>query len=290
MTIVDWPISKLKVYPRNARKITDKAVDKVAISIKEFGWRQPIVVDTDGVIVIGHVRRLAAMKLGLLHVPVHIADNLTPAQIKALRLMDNRSHDDVQWDEDLLGPELCELKLLDIDLNLTGFDTREIDALLANPDDDDKANECPEVPVAPVSRAGDLWLCGPHRVLCGDSTDAVAVATLLGGKKAPFLMVTDPPYGVDYDPTWRDGVGAFGTPGKGNSNVIQRGKVQNDDRSDWAAAYEHFPGSVVYAWHASLKTIETGVSLLAAGFEVRACIIWRKQQALFGQGTLSLAA
>src|SRR6516225_1610062 len=114
-----WPIDKPIPYARNSRKIPERAIDKVAASIKEFGWRQPIVVDSEGVIIVGHVRLLAAKKLGLHQVPVHVADNLTPAQVKAYRLMDNRSHEEADWDLDLLGPELEELRDLDFELSLT---------------------------------------------------------------------------------------------------------------------------------------------------------------------------
>src|SRR5580700_3045438 len=117
-----WPIDKPIPYAKNSRKIPQRAIDKVAASINEFGWRAPIVVDKDGVIICGHTRLLAAKKLGLTQVPVHVADNLTPAQVKAYRLMDNRSHEEAEWDLELLGPELEELHALDFDLELTGFD------------------------------------------------------------------------------------------------------------------------------------------------------------------------
>ena len=122
MKIALLPIEKLIPYARNARTIPQAAVDKVAASIKEFGWQKPIVVDTDGVVVAGHVRLLAAKQLGLEKVPVHVATDLTPGQIKAFRLMDNRSHQETGWDLDLLGPEMAELQAFNIDIALTGFD------------------------------------------------------------------------------------------------------------------------------------------------------------------------
>src|SRR5579862_4874300 len=198
-----WPTEKPIPYARNSRKIPQRAIDKVAASIQEFGWRQPIVVDKDGVVICGHARLLAAKKLGLKQVPVHVAANLTPAQVKAYRLMDNRSHEEADWDTDLLGPELEELRDLDFDLSLTGFDPAELEDFLADPDADDRANAAPPVPENAVSRPGDLWLCGPHRVLCGDATSADAVARLLGDRK-PLLMVCDPPYGISLDSEWRD--------------------------------------------------------------------------------------
>ena len=131
---VRWcDIDKVTPYARNSCKIPERAVDKVAASINEYGWCQPIVVDKDFVVVCGHTRLLAAKKLGLKQVPIHVADNLTPAQIKAYRLMDNRSHDESTFDLELLGPELEELRGLDFDLELTGFDEREIEDLLADP-------------------------------------------------------------------------------------------------------------------------------------------------------------
>src|SRR5712692_11039828 len=116
-----WPLGRITPYARNARKIPPAAVDKVAASIQEFGWRQPIVVDRDGVIIVGHVRLLAAHKLDLKEAPVHVASNLTPAQVRAYRLLDNRSHEETSWDEGLLGLELLDLKGMGIDLDLTGF-------------------------------------------------------------------------------------------------------------------------------------------------------------------------
>src|SRR6202022_3710894 len=129
-----WPIDKVIPFARNARKIPPSAIDKVAASIKEFGWRQPIVVDREGVIICGHTRLLAARKLGIEQVPVHVAENLSPAQVRAYRLMDNRSHEETDWDLELLGPELEELRDLDFDLTLTGFAERALEHMLAAPE------------------------------------------------------------------------------------------------------------------------------------------------------------
>ena len=130
MNIERWSVDALVPYERNARTITPAAVDKVAASIEEFGWRQPIVVDADHVIIVGHARLLAARKLGLTEVPVHVADNLTPGQAKAYRLMDNRSHEETSWDGTLLADCLADLRASDADLELTGFRSDEIDAFL----------------------------------------------------------------------------------------------------------------------------------------------------------------
>ena len=150
-----WPIDRPIPYARNPRKISAAAVDKVAASIKEFGFRQPIVVDREGVIIVGHTRLLAARKLGLDVVPVHVAENLTPAQARAYRLLDNRSHDETTWDEALLGPELLDLKGMELDLSLTGFDVREIDTAIAAATQREEVIDvaAPEPPKNPVSVA-----------------------------------------------------------------------------------------------------------------------------------------
>jgi ParB-like nuclease domain len=209
LKVCSWPIDRPIPYARNSRKIPERAIEKVAASIKEFGWRVPIVVDKDGVVICGHTRLLAAKKLGLEHVPVHVADNLTLAQVKAYRLMDNRSHEETNWDLELLGPELQELRGLDFDLTLTGFDQHEIDDFLCDPDADDRANIAPPLPEYPVARSGDVWIMGKHRIICGDCTHANVVAQLLS-HVMPHLMVADPPYGISLDSEWRDRAGLNG--------------------------------------------------------------------------------
>src|SRR6516225_2530116 len=202
-----WPIDRLVLYARNPRK-NDAVVDRMCSSIREFGFKIPVLARSDGEVVDGHLRLKAARKLGITEVPVILCDEWTPAQVKAFRLMVNRSVTWADWDEELLVLELADLHDLEFDLSLTGFDTREIDSLLAFTDDD-KANEVPPVPENPVSRIGDLWVCGDHRVLCDDATSPQAVARLLGDRK-PRLLVTDPPYGIALDSEWRDRAGLNG--------------------------------------------------------------------------------
>ena len=132
MEVTIWPLERIVPYARNARKIPAQAVDKVAASLREFGWRQPIVVDREGIIICGHTRLLAAQKLGRTEAPVHVAENLTAAQVRAYRLLDNRSHEESGWDPDLLSFELLDLRGMGVDLDLTGFNMDEIDAFLAN--------------------------------------------------------------------------------------------------------------------------------------------------------------
>ncbi|HUJ51208.1 MAG TPA: DNA methyltransferase [Bryobacteraceae bacterium] len=280
MKIEIWPIDRPKDYEKNARKWSARAIEKVGASIREFGWRQPVVVDSEGVIVIGHLRRAAGKSIGLTECPVHVAADLTAVQIRALRLTDNRTNQESDWDEALLGPELMDLKALEFDLSLTGFDTRELDALLLTPDVDAKANACPDVPTAPVSRVGDLWRLGPHRVLCGNSTHKDAVTRLFtstSGVVTPTLLVADPPYGVEYHPEWRAEAGV-------NDNRSKMGTVANDGRADWREAWALFGGDVMYVWHAGKHAAVVQASIEAAGFEIRNQIIWAKDRFALSRG------
>jgi len=199
LTIEWWPIERPVPYARNPRVASEEAITKVAASITEYGFRQPIVVDADGVIIAGHTRLLAAQRLELKQVPVHVAAELTPQQAKAYRIADNRSAQETSWDDEFLSLELEELLTAKVDLALTGFDAEELDAILATPTEGlTDPDEVPEPPEEPISKPGDLWLLGDHRLLCGDATKAEDVARLMDGKKA-VMMATDPPYLVDYD-------------------------------------------------------------------------------------------
>ena len=188
-----WDIERLQPYARNPRK-NDEAVPRMAGLIREFGFRVPVIIRSSGEVIDGHLRLKAAWSLGMTQVPVVIADDWSEAQVKAFRLAVNRSAEWAQWDDDLLKLELEDLKLADFDLDLIGFDIAELDAGgtegLTDPDD------VPEVQEQPVSRQGDIWLLGKHRLMCGDSTDAGSVALLMAGEKA-CLLLTDPPYGVN---------------------------------------------------------------------------------------------
>jgi DNA modification methylase len=267
----------LKPYPHNPRLISQAAIDKVLASVREFGWRQPIVVDEDGVILVGHTRRLAALKGGYKAVPVHDAIGLSDAQKKAYRLADNRTGEESEWDMPVLATEIAGLRALDFDLKPLGFDTPELRALEAKEPGKD-AEAVPEPPKAPVTRLGDLWQLGDHYVRCGDSTKAEDVAELLDGAK-PGLMVTDPPYGVNYDPDWRNRSSIGWSPSRST------GLVENDDRADWQEAYALFPGDVAYVWHpAGAKQVEFYNSLVAVGFEIRMQIVWAKPHFPVGRG------
>lgn len=189
-----WPIERLVEYARNPRK-NDHAVDKTAAAIKEFGFRVPIVAKSDGTIVDGHLRLKAARKLKLAEVPVVLADDMTEAQIKAFRISVNKVAELADWDVDLLKLEFEELQELDFDLDLTGFDEKELANLLADQTEGlTDPDEMPELAASPVTVLGDVWCMGEHRLLCGDSTDGAAIARLMKSERAALLF-TSPPYG-----------------------------------------------------------------------------------------------
>src|SRR3954447_3121668 len=280
MEVVIWPLERITPFARNARKIPPEAVLKVASSIREFGWRQPIVVDRDGVIVCGHTRLLAAQHLGLHEAPVHVADNLAPAQVRAYRLLDNRSHDETTWDEDLLGLELLDLKGMGVDLDLTGFDFAEIDELLARAEPGAGLTDpdaVPEVPVAAVSEPGNLWVLGDHRVLCGDATAQGDVSRLMMQDSAD-LVFTDPPYNVDYEGYTEDRLKL-----KGDKMTAEQFRTF---LANVFASYRTVVknGASIYVCHSSSWQREFQDALESAGFDVRCQIIWAKNIFAWGFG------
>ena len=278
MDVVDLPLEQIIPYARNPRR-NAQAIATVAASIQEFGWRQPIVVDEAMVVLAGHTRLEAARKLGFKTAPVHIAKGLTEAQARAFRIMDNRSSENAEWDKDLLNLELADLLEADFDLGLTGFTEDELTALMSSLGEgtgpQDGEDDIPETPEDPISRSGDLWILGNHRLLCGDSTVATDVERVLNGVK-PLLLVSDPPYGVEYDPSWRNQVGAAKTK--------RTGKVLNDDRADWREAWALFPGDVAYVWHGALHAATVAESLEVTGFNIRSQIIWAKERLVLSRG------
>lgn len=269
-----WPIDRLVPYNKNARTHSDDQVEQIAASIREFGFTNPILVDSENGIIAGHGRLMAAKVVGLDQVPVIVLDHLTDAQRRAYILADNKLALNAGWDDALLSEELRTLDGEDFDLSVIGFSDEELADLLEPPEVDgvDGADEdaVPETPVEPVTVLGDVWVLGKHRLMCGDATDASAVDKLLSGAK-PNLMVTDPPYGVKYEAGWRaEAKGRVKTEREETSNL------QNDDRADWYDAWVLFPGDVVYVWHASAFTDVVMDSIRRAGFEVKQQIIWNK--------------
>ncbi len=218
MKIEHRKLSDIKPYERNPR-INDQAVDAVANSIKEFGFRQAIVVDGEGVIIVGHTRLKAAQKLGLEEIPVHVARGLTPEQIKAYRIADNKTADLSEWDYDLLPLELDDLQAADYDLGLLGFDRDELAKLLGGELQEGLTDPdgVPEPPDEAITQPGDLWILGNHRLLCGDSSKPEDVDRLLDGA-AIHLVNTDPPYNVKVEPRSNNAIAAgnssFANPNK----------------------------------------------------------------------------
>jgi DNA modification methylase len=278
MKVEIWPIENLIPYARNPRHIPQSAVNKVAASIREFGFRQPIVVDQKGVIIVGHVRLLAAQQLELTNVPVHVATELTVAQVNAYRLADNRTNQEASWDMEALAFELTNLKLDEFDLDLTGFNLDEIDELLAEKTvgltDDDAA---PAVPEFALTEPGDLWLLGNHRLLCGDSTSIHQVERLMAGEKAD-LVFTDPPYNVDYEGYTEEKLKIQGD--KMTPEQFQEFLESVFSSYIWALK----PGGSMYVCHPSSWQREFQGALELSDFEVRCQIIWAKNTFAWGFG------
>jgi DNA modification methylase len=211
-------------------------------------------------------------------VPVVVLDHLTETQRRAYVLADNRLALSAGWDEELLRTELKALEDETFDLELIGFSDEELGALLTDktPEGLTDPDESVELTTQPVSGTGDIWQLGNHRIVCGDATNADEVERVLAGVR-PHLMVTDPPYGVEYDPKWRARAGV-------NSNRSKMGEVSNDDRADWREAWQLFPGNVAYIWHAGLQAATVQQSIETCGFTVRSQIIWSKDRFALSRG------
>src|SRR5579863_2037283 len=280
-----WPIERLAEYPRNPRR-NDAAVDRMVASIREFGLAIPVLARSSGEVIDGHLRLKAARKLeawpggDTTRIPVIPCDDWTDAQVKAFRLMVNRSVTWADWDEDALALELVDLKELDFDLGLTGFEDEELAQLLDAQDaaagltDEDAI---PELHESPVSAAGDLWILGNHKLLVGDATVGSDVAKLMAGDAAD-LVFTDLPYNVDYE-----------------GYTEERLKIKGDRMSD--ADFKQFleasfrsyrsivkPGASMYVCHSSSWQREFENALESAGFEVRCQLIWAKNTFAWGFG------
>ena len=265
MQIIEKNIKELIPYEKNPRK-NDKSVDKVAQSIDQFGFRVPVVIDKDNVIVCGHTRYKAAQKLHLASVPCVVADDLTDEQIKAYRLADNKVGEDSEWDIDLLQGELDDI--IDIDMADFGFDLTAAENKVVEDDDFEMS-----VPEEPKSKLGDIYQLGRHRLMCGDSTNIENVKQLVGGAQIDLLL-TDPPYNVNYE---------------GNA-----GKIKNDNMED--TAFRKFltdafvcawtvmkPGAAFHIWHADSEGYNFRGACRDAGFKVRQCLIWVKNALVLGR-------
>jgi len=294
VTVALIKLTDLALYERNARTHLQDQIEEIKASIRAFGFTNPILADLDdgGVIAAGHGRHMAveqmyeaeedvrlpngkALPAG--YVPVIDCSVWSDAQRRAYTLADNKIAANSGWDDDLLKIEIGDLlDLADEEAPVLGFSEKELRAFARALDGIEGAEErTPEPPWDPVSRPGDLWVLGVHRLLCGDSTCADNVARLLEGA-LPHLMVTDPPYGVDYDPAWRNDAGT--------SQTKRTGKVLNDDRADWREAWALFPGDVAYVWHGALHASEVAESLVFCGFGIRSQIIWGKERLVLSRG------
>lgn len=272
-----WPVDRLVPSPRNARTHNGAQVAEIAGSIRAFGFTNPILVGEDGDVIAGHGRLTAARNLGLTEVPVILLKGLSELQRRQLMLADNRIALNAGWDLEMLSLELKDLSTLGAGLSILGFTPKELSDALTHAgaggltDEDD----VPPLAEATVTRAGDIWCLGPHRLTCGDCTDPDAVKALIGDFQPP-LMATDPPYGVDYDPAWRHRAGV--------NHSGRVGRVRNDERADWEAAWALFPGNIAYVWHGALHATTVAESLVRQGFTIRAQIIWAKERLVIGRG------
>ena len=271
MQILEKRLDEIKPYERNPRK-NDEAVKYVAASIKEFGFKVPLVIDSDGVIVCGHTRYKAAQELGLPTVPCIMADDLTPEQIKAFRLADNKTAEIATWDDELLSGELADI--LDIDMGDFGFGLDDEEEEEPEVTDDNYNVAAPEVPNA---KRGDIYQLGDHRLMCGDATDADDVATLMNGIEAD-LLVTDPPYNVDY----------AGTKNGEDRRILNDKQEENNFLEFLEDALTNAreamkSGAVFYIWHADNQGLAFRSACENIGFHVRQCIIWNKNSFTIGR-------
>ena len=278
MQIEQIGIATLIPFAKNSRTHSDAQVAQIAASIREFGFTNPVLIDEANGIIAGHGRVMAARKLKLTEVPCIRLSHLSDAQKRAYVIADNKLALNAGWDEAMLKLELADLKALDFDLDLTGFDTDEIDALLAEKGTEGLTDpdETPEPPVEPVTRLGDVWVCGQHRVMCGSSLEMTAIERLCGDQRVDMLL-TDPPYNVAYTGKTKDAL-----------------TIQNDSMGD--EAFRTFlrdafvtadavlkPGAVFYVWHADSEGYNFRGACKDAGWKVRQCLIWQKSSMVMGR-------
>ena len=277
MQIEYLPANTLKPYEGNPRIHSDKQIKKLMSSIQEYGIVLPVLVDSDNIIIAGHAVVTSAQNLEISEIPCVRVSHLNEAQKRAYILADNRLAEDSEWDKNLLKSEMLRLRDdFGLELEYTGFESREILRLRMDIADTPKNEDStPELENFAVSQLGDIWLLGDNRIICGSCTDSDTVKKLLAGEK-PHIMITDPPYGVNYNPEWRNQVH--------NAHVVRNGRVLNDDIDDWRDAWKLFSGDVAYIWHASLHGETVAESLRACGFAIRSQIVWAKPKFALSRG------
>ena len=269
------PLSKLVPYVNNARTHSPEQINKLRSSLREFGFINPVIIDRDYGVIAGHGRILAAKEEGISEVPCVFADHLTEAQKKAYILADNRMAMDAGWDEELLRVEIESLQAADFDLSFTGFDEKELAKLFddGNEGKEDEFDVSSELEKPVFSKAGDVWLLGRHRLVCGDSTDPNTYDVLMDGKKAN-LVVTDPPYNVNYEGS--------------------AGKIKNDNMASekfyefLLAAFSNMASFMaddasIYVFHADTEGMNFRRAFHDAGFYLSGCCIWKKPRLVLGR-------
>jgi DNA modification methylase len=281
-TVELLPIDSVTPYPRNARVHSEANIAKITASIKEFGWTVPILVDEEGTVLAGHGRLLAAHALLMPQVPCLRLPGLSSAQKRAYRLADNRLTLDSDWDFEALKLELAEL---DFDLTLTGFDQDELDDILGLNGPREGEDDTPALEQVAVSKLGEIWALGAHRLICADACDAAEVARLLAGV-TPSVMVTDPPFGVDYDPKWRDDAEHHFQFSVKRDQYLGT-KIAGDQKVDWSDAFTTVKAPVAYVWFASIHGSEVQAGLERIGYQLRAQLIWVKEHAAISRGHYS---
>lgn len=275
MTLRDYKVLSVRElikYKGNSRLHSDAQIEQVVKSIAEFGFTNPLLVDENNVIIAGHCRLEAAIRANLEQVPCIIVAGLSDAQKAALVIADNKLALNASWDLDILREQFEYLKGFDYNLELTGFGLEELCEILPQelPEAFCGDDEVPEVPEEPITKPGDVWLLGNHRLLCGSSTIQTDVDKLLN-EQQPNTMITDPPYGVKYEADWRaKAKHVKKTAREENSNLM------NDGQADWFDAYVLFTGAVAYVWHASAFADIVMDGLRKANFEIKQQIIWNK--------------
>jgi len=276
--IESLPVSDLIPYARNSRTHSDEQVTQIAASIREFGFTNPVLIDSNGTIIAGHGRVMAAKKVGLAEVPCLRLKHLSPSQIRAYVIADNKLALNAGWDDEMLKAELLTLQEEGFNTDLTGFSDDELNALLNSEiiEGQTDPDEIPEPPVEPVTKLGDIWVLGNHRLMCGDST-SIDSAMKLMGKDQSDLLITDPPYNVAYE-------------GKTEERLtIENDSMENDQfrqflRDVYSTANSVMrEGAVFYIWHADSEGHNFRAAAFETGWKVRQCLIWNKNSLVMGR-------